>query len=114
MEKNIAIYNEMYIAAERIFNDGINAPAGVYSFAELAKVGTTCKTAPAGVYFREDYNAEHVAPVEGVTEDSDNAEHVAPVEGVTEDSAAEHVEPVEPDNIEPGTTPAAPPLILIL
>lgn len=52
--------------------------------------------------------------VVGVTEDSDNAEHVAPVEDVTEDSAAEHVEPVEPDNIEPGTTPAAPPLILIL
>ena len=28
--------------------------------------------------------------------------------------AADHGEPVEPDNIEPGTTPAAPPLILIL
>ena len=40
--------------------------------------------------------AEHVAPVEDVTEDSDNAEHVAPVEDVTEDSDnAGHVAPVE-------------------
>ena len=60
MEKNIALYNEMCIAAERIFNDGINAPAGVYSLAQLAKVGTTCKTAPAGVYFREEYNADNL------------------------------------------------------
>lgn len=60
MEKNIVIYNEMRAAAERVFCEGINAPAGVYSFAELAKVGTTCKTAPAGVYFREDYNADEL------------------------------------------------------
>ena len=50
----------MRAAAERVFNEGINAPAGVYSFAELAKVGTTCKTAPAGVCFREDYNADEL------------------------------------------------------
>lgn len=56
MEKNLAIYNEMCIAAERVFNEGIKAPSGLYSLAELAKVGTTCKTAPAGVYFREEYN----------------------------------------------------------
>ena len=60
MEKNFAIYNEMRAAAERVFNEGINAPAGVYSLAELAKVGTTCKTAPDGVYFRKDYNADQL------------------------------------------------------
>ena len=56
MEKNLAIYNEMRAAAERVFNEGINAPAGIYSLAELAKVGKICKTAPEGVYFREEYN----------------------------------------------------------
>lgn len=60
MEKNFAIYNEMCAAAERVFNEGINAPAGLYSLAELAKVGTTCKTAPKGVYFREDYKADEL------------------------------------------------------
>ena len=81
MEKNISIYNEMRAAAERIFNDGINAPAGVYSLAELAKVGTTCKTAPAGVDFREDYNADtlDIVPAASsdsiqVTESTDNAD----------------------------------------
>ena len=54
------IYNELRAAAERVFCEGINAPAGVYSFAELAKVGTTCKTAPAGVCFRENYNADEL------------------------------------------------------
>ena len=58
MEKNISIYNEMRAAAECVFNEGLCAPAGIYSLAELAKVGTTCKTAPAGVYFREEYNAD--------------------------------------------------------
>ena len=60
MEKNFAIYNEIRAAAERVFNEGINAPAGVYSLAELAKIGTTCKTAPEGVYFREDYNTDEL------------------------------------------------------
>lgn len=66
---------------------------------------TTTATATAAnsekTYFECNYNvfSAFVAPVEDVTKDSDNAEHV---------------EPVEPDNIEPGTTPAAPPLILIL
>ena len=53
----------MRAAAERVFNDGFNAPAGVYSLAELAKVGTTCKTAPAGVYFREEYNADELIKI---------------------------------------------------
>lgn len=60
MEKDLAIYNEMRAAAERVFNEGIDAPAGLYSLAELSKVGTTCKTAPAGVSFREDYNADEL------------------------------------------------------
>ena len=60
MEKDLAIYYEMRAAAERVFNEGINAPAGIYSLAELAKVGTTCKTAPKGVYFREDYKADEL------------------------------------------------------
>ena len=60
MEKNTSIYNEMRTAAERVFSEGVNAPAGVYSLAELAKVGTTCKTAPAGVYFRKEYDADEL------------------------------------------------------
>ena len=58
MEKEMTIYNEMRAAAERVFNEGICAPAGIYSLAELAKVGTTCKTAPAGVFFRKEYHAD--------------------------------------------------------
>mgnify|MGYP004520439127 CR=1 FL=1 len=60
MEKNELIYKEMRAAAERVFNDGMNAPAGVYSLAELAKVGTICKTAPADVYFRKGYNVDEL------------------------------------------------------
>ena len=60
MEKNLAIYNEMRAAAERVFNEGINAPVGVYSLAELSKVGTTCKTAPSGVCFRKEYNSDEL------------------------------------------------------
>ena len=56
MEKELSIYNELRAAAERVFNEGIKAPSGLYSLAELAKIGTTCKTAPMGVYFREEYN----------------------------------------------------------
>ena len=56
MEKDLRIYKELSAAAERVFNEGIKAPSGLYSLAELSKVGTTCKTAPAGVYFREEYN----------------------------------------------------------
>ena len=60
MEKDLAIYYEMRAAAERVFNEGINAPAGVYSLAELSKVGTICKTAPEGVCFRKDYKSEEL------------------------------------------------------
>ncbi|MDY4243424.1 MAG: hypothetical protein SOY23_02500, partial [Prevotella sp.] len=60
MEKDLAIYNEMRAAAERVFNEGIDAPAGLYSLSELSKVGTTCKTAPAGVSFRKDYKADEL------------------------------------------------------
>ena len=63
MEKEMAIYNEMRAAAERVFNEGICAPAGIYSLAELAKVGTTCKTAPEGVYFRKEYNADELIKI---------------------------------------------------
>ena len=60
MEKDFIIYNELRAAAERVFNEGIQAPAGVYTLAELAKVGTTCKTAIAGVYFGKEYNADQL------------------------------------------------------
>ena len=60
MEKDLRIYKELSAAAAKVFNEGINAPAGIYSLAELAKVGTTCKTAPEGVYFREDYKADEL------------------------------------------------------
>ena len=46
MEKDFLIYNELAAAAVKVFNEGIDAPAGTYTLAELAKVGTTCKTAP--------------------------------------------------------------------
>ena len=125
MEKNIYIYNEMRAAAERVFNDGVNAPAGVYSLDELAKVGTTCKTAPAGVYFREEYDADELINInvdgfecsyparlafvlaykfERLAKVGTKAcaafqrveDHGEPVEDVTEDSDnAGHVAPVE-------------------
>ncbi len=60
MEKDFIIYNELRAAAERVFNEGIQAPAGVYTLAELAKVGTTSKTAIAGVYFGKEYNADQL------------------------------------------------------
>ena len=60
MNKDFTIYNELRVAAERVFNEGVFAPAGVYSLAELAKVGTTCKTAPRGVYFSENYNDDDI------------------------------------------------------
>ena len=63
MEKDIRIYKELSAAAAQVFSEGINAPAGIYSLAELAKVGTTCKTAPAGVSFREDYNSDELIKI---------------------------------------------------
>lgn len=129
MNKDLAIYNELRVAAERVFNEGIFAPAGVYSLAELAKVGTICKTAPKGVYFSEDYNDDDIMtlnvdgfscnfPVSqvfrlarrfeilakvGVKDRAvftRETEHGEPVEDVTEgDDNTEHVAPVAPDNI---------------
>ena len=60
MDKNLAIFNEMRAAAERVFNEGINAPAGVYSLAELSKVGTICKTA------RRQHHRKRLAFVGGI------------------------------------------------
>ena len=64
MEKDFLIYNELAAAAVKVFNEGIDAPAGTYTLAELAKVGTTCKTAPEGVNFREDYNADNLINID--------------------------------------------------
>lgn len=64
MEKDFLIYNELAAAAVKVFNEGIDAPAGTYTLAELAKVGTTCKTAPEGVNFREDYNADNLIKID--------------------------------------------------
>ena len=60
MEKDIRIYKELSAAAGKVFSEGIDAPAGIYKLSELAKVGTTSKTAPKGVFFRSDYNADKI------------------------------------------------------
>ena len=58
MEKDLKIYQELSAAAVTVFNEGIDAPAGIYKLSELAKVGTTSKTAPKGVFFRSDYDTD--------------------------------------------------------
>ena len=58
MEKDLKIYQELSAAAATVFNEGIDAPAGIYKLSELAKVGTTSKTAPKGVFFRSDYDTD--------------------------------------------------------
>ena len=60
MEKDLRIYQELSAAAATVFSEGIDAPAGIYKLSELAKVGTTSKTAPKGVFFRSDYDADKV------------------------------------------------------
>ena len=60
MEKDFRIYKELSAAAEKVFSEGIDAPAGIYKLSELAKVGTTSKTAPKGVFFRSDYDADKI------------------------------------------------------
>ena len=60
MEKDLRIYKELSAAAEKVFSEGIDAPAGIYKLSELAKVGTTSKTAPKGVFFRSDYDADKI------------------------------------------------------
>ena len=60
MEKDLKIYQELSAAAATVFSEGIDAPAGIYKLSELAKVGTTSKTAPKGVFFRSDYDADKI------------------------------------------------------
>ena len=60
MEKDLKIYQEFSAAAATVFSEGIDAPAGIYKLSELAKVGTTSKTAPKGVFFRSDYDADKI------------------------------------------------------
>ena len=60
MEKDLRIYQELSAAAATVFSEGIDAPAGIYKLSELAKVGTTSKTAPKGVFFRSDYDANKI------------------------------------------------------
>ena len=60
MEKDLKIYQELSAAAVTVFSEGIDAPAGIYKLSELAKVGTTSKTAPKGVFFRSDYDADKI------------------------------------------------------
>lgn len=60
MEKDFKIYKELSAAAAKVFSEGIDAPAGIYKLSELAKVGTTSKTAPKAVFFCSDYNADNI------------------------------------------------------
>ena len=60
MKKDLRIYQELSAAAVTVFNEGIDAPAGIYKLSELAKVGTTSKIAPKGVFFRSDYDADKI------------------------------------------------------
>ena len=60
MEKDLRIYQELSAAAATVFSEGIDAPAGIYKLSELAKVGTTSKTAPKGVFFCSDYDADKI------------------------------------------------------
>ena len=59
MEKNLAIYNEMRAAAERVFNEGINAPVGSYTLSDLANIEPPQK-ASKDICFRDDYNANEL------------------------------------------------------
>lgn len=59
MEKNFAIYNEMRAAAERVFNEGINAPVGSYTLSDLANIENPQK-ASKDICFRDDYNANEL------------------------------------------------------
>ena len=54
----MAIYNELRAAAERVFNDGVQAPVGSYTLSDLAAMGNT-KKAP-GVAFRSEYNTDNI------------------------------------------------------
>ena len=58
MNKEMTIYNELRAAAERVFNDGVQAPVGSYTLSDLAAMGNT-KKAP-GVAFRSEYNINNI------------------------------------------------------
>ena len=58
MNKEMTIYNELRAAAERVFNDGVQAPVGSYTLSDLAAMGNT-KKAP-GVAFRSEYNTDNI------------------------------------------------------
>lgn len=73
MEKDFKIYKEISAAAAKVFSEGIDAPAGIYKLSELAKVGTTSKTAPKAVFFCSDYNAATVTPAEDAAKEDNNA-----------------------------------------
>ena len=58
MNKETTIYNELRAAAERVFNDGVQAPVGSYTLSDLSAIGNT-KKAP-GVAFRSEYNTDNI------------------------------------------------------
>ena len=61
MNKELAIYNELRAAAERVFNEGIQAPVGTYTLKDLSNIGK--KNAPDDIYFRTDYNENHLLKI---------------------------------------------------
>ena len=61
MEKELSIYNELRAAAERVFNEGIQAPVGTYTLKDLSNLGK--KNAPKDVIFRSDYDANNIIKI---------------------------------------------------
>lgn len=59
MNKDLAIYRELAAAAAKVFEEGITAPAGRYTLADLAKIGTKANTDPL-LGFRVDYDIDTV------------------------------------------------------
>ena len=61
MNKDLAIYNELCNAAERVFKEGIQAPIGTYALKDLLNIGK--KNAPVDVFFRSDYDENKVVNI---------------------------------------------------
>ena len=61
MNKELAIYNELRAAAERVFNEGIQAPVGTYTLKDLSNIGK--KNAPNDIFFRSDYNEHDIIKI---------------------------------------------------